>query len=643
MKSLRWISTLVLAFFVLTTGCSESVIETSNDAESEDDHSHTHDHWEMITLEDSAAISETFTDGAAQFQPSQTPTFEQVGLLIDGELTDDTLQFRVEDSAGVWTDWEHVEITWSEADHHVGRILVDIDAETLELRGAETLDYVAMEFYEEQQADLEYQTRDLSLTPPSSNAGTSELRTYHQAVSPPAMAVRRADWGALHPNKICGLSHNPSRMSIHHTAGPTNDGADPAIRMRGMQAFHINNRGWCDIGYHFVVSQSGVVYKGRKSTLHWGTHVGNENHNNIGIALIGDYRYQHPPNRQIDRTVDIVRWVSQTFSIPLNRNVVKGHGEWPGQTSSCPGANVRSRINEILQRAGQGGSGVPQEPDPEPEPEPSEPVFGNLDHEATTDFAATSDGNGYWLLGGDGGVFTFGNAEFFGSVPGVTEDDHTYYSPFVRIVPTADDDGYWLLARDGAVFTFGAAEFHGSMQSFSPMPEGPFMDLVPMANGKGYWILAADGGVFTFGDAEFHGSIPELDLHSYEPAQAMALTSDEGGYWIATNDGGVFTFGNAEFHGSEGDTDLAEPVVDIVPLANDDGYYLMATDGGVFTFGDTRFHGSVPGLPDDERPLDFVTVVGFDKAPGGSGYWAVGDDGSVSTFGDVDWYGARNQ
>jgi hypothetical protein len=29
--------------------------------------------------------------------------------------------------------------------------------------------------------------------------------------------------------------------------------------------------------------------------------------------------------------------------------------------------------------------------------------------------AATLDGNGYWLVGGDGGVFTFGDAKYYGS------------------------------------------------------------------------------------------------------------------------------------------------------------------------------------------------------------------------------------
>ena len=35
-----------------------------------------------------------------------------------------------------------------------------------------------------------------------------------------------------------------------------------------------------------------------------------------------------------------------------------------------------------------------------------------------TGMAATPDGQGYWLVGSDGGIFTYGNAAYLGSVPG---------------------------------------------------------------------------------------------------------------------------------------------------------------------------------------------------------------------------------
>jgi hypothetical protein len=37
--------------------------------------------------------------------------------------------------------------------------------------------------------------------------------------------------------------------------------------------------------------------------------------------------------------------------------------------------------------------------------------------------AATSDGGGYWLVASDGGVFTFGDAVFQGSMGGTPLDE----------------------------------------------------------------------------------------------------------------------------------------------------------------------------------------------------------------------------
>jgi hypothetical protein len=80
--------------------------------------------------------------------------------------------------------------------------------------------------------------------------------------------------------------------------------------------------------------------------------------------------------------------------------------------------------------------------------------------------AATSNGGGYTLVAGDGGVFTFGDAPFYGSLAGTRLD-----APIVGMAlatanqavgGSSDEIGYWLAGRDGGVFTFGGAEYAGS-------------------------------------------------------------------------------------------------------------------------------------------------------------------------------------
>ncbi|HKY77480.1 MAG TPA: hypothetical protein VJS45_15135 [Acidimicrobiia bacterium] len=65
-------------------------------------------------------------------------------------------------------------------------------------------------------------------------------------------------------------------------------------------------------------------------------------------------------------------------------------------------------------------------------------------------------------------------------------------------------EGYWVATSDGGVFTYGNAQFYGSMAG--KKLRAPITDIVPSPTGQGYWLVAEDGGVFSFGDATFFGS-----------------------------------------------------------------------------------------------------------------------------------------
>ena len=72
--------------------------------------------------------------------------------------------------------------------------------------------------------------------------------------------------------------------------------------------------------------------------------------------------------------------------------------------------------------------------------------------------AATPNGQGYWEVASDGGIFTFGNAAFDGSMGGKPLN-----KPVVGMAPSPGGSGYWEFASDGGVFSFGGATFQGSM------------------------------------------------------------------------------------------------------------------------------------------------------------------------------------
>ncbi|HXA33754.1 MAG TPA: protease pro-enzyme activation domain-containing protein [Acidimicrobiales bacterium] len=151
--------------------------------------------------------------------------------------------------------------------------------------------------------------------------------------------------------------------------------------------------------------------------------------------------------------------------------------------------------------------------------------------------------------------------------------------------------GYWLVASDGGIFTFGDAGFFGS-EGGSHLNQ-PIVGMAPTVDGMGYWLVASDGGIFTFGDAGFFGS--EGGSHLNQPIVGMASTADGKGYWLVASDGGIFTFGDANFFGSEGGSHLNQPIVGMTPTGDGQGYWLVASDGGIFTFGDAVFYGSTGG------------------------------------------------
>jgi hypothetical protein len=61
-------------------------------------------------------------------------------------------------------------------------------------------------------------------------------------------------------------------------------------------------------------------------------------------------------------------------------------------------------------------------------------------------------------VGSDGGVFSFGDASFYGSMGG-----QHLNAPIVAVTSTPDGKGYWEVGSDGGVFSFGDASFYGSM------------------------------------------------------------------------------------------------------------------------------------------------------------------------------------
>ena len=228
---------------------------------------------------------------------------------------------------------------------------------------------------------------------------------------------------------------------------------------------------------------------------------------------------------------------------------------------------------------------------------------------------------GYWVAAADGGIFTFGDAGFYGSTGSVRLNQ-----PIVGMAATASGRGYWLVARDGGIFAFGDAGFYGSTGSVRL--NQPIVGMAATPSGRGYWLVARDGGIFTFGDAAFLGSAG--GVAGKRPIVGMAATPSGKGYWLVGSDGRIFRYGDAAPHGGPGA--IGHPLVGIAATPTGGGYWLAGRDGTVYAFGDAARLGSAGSL---NQPV--AAIVALRR---GHGFWLVASDGGIFSFGDAAFHGS---
>ena len=168
----------------------------------------------------------------------------------------------------------------------------------------------------------------------------------------------RAEWGSRAAS--CTATHTPKKLTIHMTDTPNADKVSTPARLRQIQSYHRDVRGWCDIGYHFLISRDGQIWEGRPiNTL--GAHTAGANTNNIGIALLGTFETVPPTEAQQTATSALLGAIGSQYGIALSRTTVKGHREQGTTETNCPGAKTFALLQEIVDNA-KGGTTQPPPP-----------------------------------------------------------------------------------------------------------------------------------------------------------------------------------------------------------------------------------------------------------------------------------------
>lgn len=134
-----------------------------------------------------------------------------------------------------------------------------------------------------------------------------------------------------------------NKIIIHCTATP--EGRD--VSLKEVRQWHTKERGWSDIGYHFLVLLDGSVEEGRPLER-TGAHTKGHNWDSIGIAYVGglDSEMNSKDTRndkQKDSLVDLLCQLKDAYG-----GVIYGHNNY--STKACPGFDAKKEYDNISTR-----------------------------------------------------------------------------------------------------------------------------------------------------------------------------------------------------------------------------------------------------------------------------------------------------
>ncbi len=258
--------------------------------------------------------------------------------------------------------------------------------------------------------------------------------------------VTRPQWNARSPKSVTRLS-SPAGSTLHwegpHMGTFSHESCAPKVR--GIQNFHMDSRGWADIAYSAIVCPHGWTFEGRwlgVRTAANGTNAGNAAH--YAICYLGG---------EGDPFTDAAKLEFNEVVAYLDANGAgsewKGHRDW--KSTACPGDTIYSWVKQGHPYT------APAPYTPQSDPTPTEHAV-----------AFTAYADGVWTFDATGGVFTEGSLPFYGSLASTRLN-----APIVWGEGLPTKDGYVMVAADGGIFSFGAAKVVQPYQNlFSEYAQG---------------------------------------------------------------------------------------------------------------------------------------------------------------------------
>jgi tetratricopeptide (TPR) repeat protein len=138
-----------------------------------------------------------------------------------------------------------------------------------------------------------------------------------------------------------------ARQPVHHSASDDKGSTarrEVATVVYNMQKYHQREKGWADIGYHYLIDRVGRIWQGRDVRFQ-GAHAGGvSNRGNIGIAVLGNYSRRRLNSAQWHALESLIERLCSYYHIPSSQ--IYTHREIQRKTE-CPGHELQRCVQSI--------------------------------------------------------------------------------------------------------------------------------------------------------------------------------------------------------------------------------------------------------------------------------------------------------
>lgn len=132
---------------------------------------------------------------------------------------------------------------------------------------------------------------------------------------------------------------------VHYTASMSDETGDPRARMRGIQNYHMDTKGWNDIAYNFGFARTGEVLEGRGWCIQ-SAATGKENSHSVAFVFLGADKEGRDDVTKDGRAA-LGSLIRQARTMKGHGLIIKGHTEAPGVAGAteCPGKELLAYIH----------------------------------------------------------------------------------------------------------------------------------------------------------------------------------------------------------------------------------------------------------------------------------------------------------